>query len=260
MTHDTKNVIKEMMTQNTGRHLLDSGDAYGRNFEKNQKTDLENEPALTMNFHEYGDDGTIQMWPTISTYHYLTAHLEYDETAHKLNKQFEEFADEEDTTRGWLQEMTEWTDTQSGNEDSMTVNTYNEEFNHLSQVLQFIPFTLDYLADEPSETEITKDIYGDYVILQLHNGADVRGGYTKPVIFKVDYDATALMGIGDHLSLYDVDHDQFIGEWVEHEMELNIEETDQLELTDDGYLKHVDGHELEFGAGGFGRKAEIFEV
>ena len=260
MTHDTKNVIKELMRQNTGRHLLDSGRAYGRNFERNREKNLEEQPALRMNFHKYGDDGTIQMWPTIDTYHYLTTHLEYNETAHKLNKQFQKFVDQDDTTRSWLQEMTEWTDTQSSNEDSLTINTYNEEFNHLSQVLQFIPFTLDYLADEPAETEITKDLYGNYVILQLHNGADVRGGYTKPVIFKVNHDATMLMGIGDHISLYDVDDGRFIGEWMQHETDLNIEEIDEIELTDDGYIKHVDDHELEFRAGGFGLKAEIFEV
>ena len=261
MTHDTKKVLKDMMNENTGRHLLDSGDAYGRNFERNRQKNLEKQPAMTMNFHKYGDDDTkIQMWPTIDTYHYLSAHLEYNETAHKLNKQFQKFVDAgDDTTRSWLQEMREWTDTQSGNEDSITINTYSEEFNHLSQVLQFIPFTLDYLADEPSETEITKDIYGNYIILQLHNGADIRGGYTKPVIFKVNHDATALMSIGDNISLYDTDNNEFIGEFIEYEMELNIEEIDELELTDDG-LKHVDGHELEFRAGGFGVKSEIFEV
>lgn len=249
-----------MMTENTGRHLLDSGDAYGRNFEENRSKNLETQPGMTMNFHEYGDDNTIQFWPSINTYRFLVEHLEYDETAHKLNKQFKEFADKQDSTRSWLQEMKEWVDYQSNNEDAATINTYNEEFNHLDQVLRFIPFTVDYVADMPSETRLSKEIYGNYIILQLHNGADVRGGYTQPVIFRVDYDATALMNIGDHVSVYDTDNDEFVGEFVQHEMELNLDEHDELELNSDGYLKHVDGHELEFRAAGFGAKGEVFEV
>lgn len=32
----TKHLIYEMLTENTGRHMLDSGGAYGRNWERNQ--------------------------------------------------------------------------------------------------------------------------------------------------------------------------------------------------------------------------------
>ena len=43
---NTKQLIYKMLTQNTGAHFLDSGGAYGRNWERNQvKTieDFENE-------------------------------------------------------------------------------------------------------------------------------------------------------------------------------------------------------------------------
>lgn len=30
-------IIKNMMCENTGKNLLDSGDAYGRHYEENQK-------------------------------------------------------------------------------------------------------------------------------------------------------------------------------------------------------------------------------
>jgi len=46
----TKEIIYNMLTENTGRHMLDSGGAYGRNWERNQvKTieDFENEPEET---------------------------------------------------------------------------------------------------------------------------------------------------------------------------------------------------------------------
>ena len=49
-------------------------------------------------------------------------------------------------------------------------NTYNWE-NLLSQGLQFLTF-----YDENEDM---------YIILQIHNGCDIRGGYTKPRFFKV---------------------------------------------------------------------------
>ncbi|MEM4036040.1 MAG: hypothetical protein QXU97_05480 [Fervidicoccaceae archaeon] len=52
-------------------------------------------------------------------------------------------------------------------------NTYNFECNLLSQVLQGITFKVG-------------DDY--YVMLQVHNGCDVRGGYTKPRFFKLAVD------------------------------------------------------------------------
>jgi hypothetical protein len=59
-----------------------------------------------------------------------------------------------------------------------TVNTYNYE-NILSQVLQYTVFEGSYCDEEDST----------YVILQTHNGCDVRGGYSTPHVFKVlDFD------------------------------------------------------------------------
>jgi hypothetical protein len=68
-----------------------------------------------------------------------------------------------------------------GDGDAFWVNTYNHESN-LSQVLQFYFWTEGTTGRE----------YGNrindsktYVALQIHGGADVRGGYTVPVIFEV---------------------------------------------------------------------------
>ncbi|MEM4067488.1 MAG: hypothetical protein QXV17_11605 [Candidatus Micrarchaeaceae archaeon] len=58
-----------------------------------------------------------------------------------------------------------------------TFNTYEHDGSILSQVLQGIIFS------DADENDF-------YIILQVHNGCDVRGGYTFPRIFKlvdVDY-------------------------------------------------------------------------
>lgn len=54
----------------------------------------------------------------------------------------------------------------------MTINTYNGE-DLLSQTLQYVYFRCDGT---------------DYVALQIHGGADVRGGYTEPVVFETSDD------------------------------------------------------------------------
>lgn len=64
-----------------------------------------------------------------------------------------------------------------GEGEPFTINTYNGE-DLLSQVLQYTLFSGDA---------------GEFVALQIHNGADVRGGYTKPHIFTFG-----------HLSEYDI--------------------------------------------------------
>lgn len=38
---NTAEVIASMLTENTGRHMLDSGGAYGRNWERNHGRDVE---------------------------------------------------------------------------------------------------------------------------------------------------------------------------------------------------------------------------
>ena len=37
----TKEVIYQMLIESTGQHMLDSGGAYGRHWERNQKMSLE---------------------------------------------------------------------------------------------------------------------------------------------------------------------------------------------------------------------------
>ena len=58
-TRSTDEVIVAMLTENTGRHFLDSGGAYGRNWERNSgKTvaDFKSKPSATLEIWRGGDD------------------------------------------------------------------------------------------------------------------------------------------------------------------------------------------------------------
>jgi len=199
-TPSTTEIIKSMMKKNTGRHMLDSGSAYGRNFEENQKIeDLEDVPHATHDFGMYGDD--IEILTYVSTYHFLKHRVDYDKQAHQLTKQFYEYANSPEL------EDENWLSCMKACFGGCSVNTYNQESN-VDQVLQFVTFDLEYVgyADErdprPEDREFkigdrivraVEEIHGEFVALQIHNGCDVRGGYTAPVVFEAPHNADYLM-------------------------------------------------------------------
>ena len=153
-----ENVIKKMLVENTGQHMCDSGGIYGRHYQKNQIRDFAKEPITETEI--YGDTVTI----SISTYHYLTHNLEITEISEALNKMFKKYMLKSDN--GYFYDMEDFAKEYTANN---TCNTYNFE-NLLDQTLQFVTFEYD---DEA------------YIILQVHGGCDVRGGYTEPQIFKI---------------------------------------------------------------------------
>lgn len=189
---NTANILKDMLRENTGVALCDSGgepkyDAngnyigssygYGRNYEINRHVDFEKISPVTLSF----SNGNIEF--THNIYHWLKERCEYSE---ELNKLFEEFSGENEN-KGWLELMEgfpEYLGTLTDDEGNplygefggiygegkpFCVNTYNGE-SLLSQVIQFV-----YFSDKDNE----------FIALQIHGGADVRGGYTSPKIFSV---------------------------------------------------------------------------
>jgi len=161
--------IHEMLIENTGVHILDSGGVYGRHWERNREIeDFRKTPEA---YATVWKDGDIVIY--ISIFHFLTRTLDIDKTSIKLNRSLERFANREENKRlSWLGVMEEFAVRlkECGWKAYGPWNSYNWD-NYLSQVIQGI--TLYSPKEEP------------YVILQIHNGCDVRGGYTKPRIFKI---------------------------------------------------------------------------
>ena len=188
---ETAAVLAAMLTENTGTHFLDSGgiakyDAggnyvgsdcgYGRHWQRNQHRNFDAEPATVLSF-KYGIEVTH------SVYHRLLERVEYDEQMQEL---FDEFVEDRKVTH-WLQDMEdfpEWLRDRGhevtglyGDGEPFTVNTYNGE-DLLSQVLQYLYMEVD---GEPD------------ILLQIHGGCDVRGGYTAPKAFRVLDDGAYLL-------------------------------------------------------------------
>ena len=197
----TDKILIAMLTENTGRAMCDSGgdpqydqngkyvgstSGYGRNFERNQGRLFVDEPTTKLSIDQYGIDYTINLFG------FLKGHLQYDA---KRQAQFERFARKpEFVNEHWLTIMEAYPDYMRsrgkvvsglyGDSNPFIENTYNHE-NMLSQDIQFLFMNI---MDEDT-----------VVILQIHGGADARGGYTHPRVFTLgdSDDATFLCAFSD---------------------------------------------------------------
>lgn len=162
----TQKLIIKMLTENTGTHFLDSGFENGRMWQRNQGKNFISEPEVNIEFYE-GDDTPLI---TVSTFHYLSGVLNLDPFAIKVNAMLKRkrikgidahwVGECEDVLENYNEQI-EWKGDQ--------FNTYNYE-NNLSQILQGRVFIYDNTP---------------YVLLQIHGGADVRGGYTDTQCFEL---------------------------------------------------------------------------
>jgi hypothetical protein len=174
----TPEILKSMLTENTGRSIFDSGDYYGRNYELNQKLNLDEQPSSEL--RAYVRNGQLDLIVTHNVYHWLDEKIEF---APDMDRNFQRFAQRRPHD-AWLQVMEEFAallELQGatgiyGDGSPMTVNTYNGP-DCLSQVLQYVYYEFKNEA---------------YVLLQIHGGCDVRGGYSRPRAFTLTSELSIL--------------------------------------------------------------------
>lgn len=176
MTNNIQKLIYKMLTENTGTHMLDSGGAEGRAWQRNQKktlADFKAEPVVSFDIE--GAETSEQIEFSVSTFHYLTSGiLELDDLCLKFNRKFATMPDWNSDMYGVSEKAQAWIErNMPEHQIGDSWNSYNGEYS-LDQVLQGTNLTTG------SEYE-----YPSYVLLQIHNGADVRGGYTDAKLFKI---------------------------------------------------------------------------
>lgn len=161
----TAGMLTAMFTENTGIHGMDSGGAYGRNWQKNQgisAIDFLAMPSATYS-RDYGQ-------VTVDSWAYCFSRLSYSPLAEVLTRLMNvwESVDYENRNPWHLGDQREFVENLGGVIRGDGWNTYNFD-NLLSQILQGFEFELHGVT---------------LVLLQVHGGADARGGYTRPVIFE----------------------------------------------------------------------------
>jgi len=187
----TEQKIIEQLTTNTGTHFLDSGGASGRNWQRNQAKDFNNEPESVVEFYQHKNE--VEICITHNVFHFLKNSLEYDE---KLDSVFLDYCNlPKNKNEGWLQITEKFFDhmgvmgTREGDIENppQCINTYNGE-DLLSQTLQYYLFEYRKIG-EYGKHIATVDYDTQYIALQIHGGADVRGGYTRPYIYEYSEDS-----------------------------------------------------------------------
>ena len=166
-------LLWEMLTESTGEHMLDSGGAYGRHWQRNQAEfgnsldSLWRTSPLTIDADNAETSADVIV--SVSVFHYLRQVLELDDVCQEFNEL--ECKEWDGDTYGISKEQQRWLEDQGfsfGNE----WNTYNGE-SWLTQTLQGTNLKKDGCGE------------GDYMLLQIHQGCDVRGGYTNAKLVKL---------------------------------------------------------------------------
>lgn len=158
----TAEVLAAMFTENTGRHFLDSGGAYGRAWERNQGKVVEDfvaAPSTTI-------DWKYECY-SINMFQWLLANLTYDPI---MQRRYE------------LVTM--------GSEDP---HLYDAEVfaakmhdGHKSECRSFNSYNGESLLDGVIQGVLFNRGGDQYIALQIHGGCDVRGGYTAPRMFQMN--------------------------------------------------------------------------
>lgn len=212
--------LYKMLTENTGSHFLDSGGAYGRHHERNaNKTleDFENEPSVTWEVY----NNELDM--TISVFHYLNNQLDLDDLCIKFNE-LNESSDNWDSELfyGVSKEAEEMLmQVEEIDEDNLRINNSYNYDSRLSQVIQYTNFVLN-------------DEY--YVMLQIHQGCDVRGGYTNAKMFKLDNDYDYDNGYMNSEDVYGV-IDNIQVDTSYNGWSLTTEEGEEVKVSDDSNIE-----------------------
>ena len=223
VTHmSTAEAVAAMLTEPTGASILDSGDAYGRHWQRNADrglADWQGQPRAR-----------ADRWGcvSLSVFHYLTERVEYMPEMDAAWQEWAEAADPDDR-QGWLSLADEYAELMHTGDcygelsEPRSWNTYNGE-DALAQVLQGVTYCDDDAV---------------YVLLQIHGGCDVRGGYTRPRVFRVDVDMAAY---------FPYDHADWTVYCTGEDCGAHWDVRGGYEVTDrDGCL--VDALSLEYGEG-----------
>lgn len=156
-------LIFGMLTENTGIALMDSGGENGRAWQRNagkSLADFQNAPVATLE-----DEAHV----SVSTFHYLTeqAGLSLDALCDEYNRK--KVKDWESDIYGVSKAGRAWIDAH-GFTVGESWNTYNGEWN----------------GDATLQGTNLERVGSHYILLQVHGGADVRGGYTDAKLFKLE--------------------------------------------------------------------------
>lgn len=162
--------VYDMITENTGIHMMDSGGSDGRMWQRNTKRTIDDFIAAPTAYLRHD-------MPLVSLFHILSENLIYlpDSTEELLA------LGHADPDSSWDELIEEWVTSRGGTKGA-SYYTYNYE-NSLDQ--DFICNEAELVPIEHSAMRGYAEVDETICIIRSHNGADARGGFSTPVVFTV---------------------------------------------------------------------------
>ena len=164
MDKTTEQVIYEMLTESTGTHFLDSGGASNRHWQQNQTRTLEDfKKDEYVVYNKKYDEITLNIFP------FLNEFLEYNE---EENEHFENYL----KANGFY------------NNAESAFTYFDKALFNAFKIHRENTYNLDCILSQHFQIIYCNAYNVDTIALSIHNGADVRGGYTDFKIFDADTD------------------------------------------------------------------------
>jgi len=172
-THDA---LRKMFNTVPPMSMLDSGGAYGYVWQKNRRRCPSTKEPGTVHVEAVEEGTRLVPSAHIETvlFHHLLNCLRYDEETHEMTASLLRYwhtSDSWESIREWIANRGELVSGPDGFPEPISDNSFNWDTSH-DQVFQF--------------TNWSEDGWNEFVALQIHQGCDVRGGYTAPKVFRVE--------------------------------------------------------------------------
>jgi len=179
----TAEALHSQWLEPTGRNMLDSGGAYGRNWQRNQGKPVEawtEAPEVTV------DDWGV----TVNTFQLLLKHLTYTPRSARLEASFRRYVERTPEGEAYFNahdSVEDWLDQDLGVTPEDNLDSYNS----------YNTYNFETLLDSTLQAVEFPTVTGRYIALSYHGGCDVRGGYTDYKVYEVCGDYCLLAAYGD---------------------------------------------------------------
>jgi hypothetical protein len=220
MKKQIEKTVYDMLRENTGQHFLDSGGSSSRHWQRNQGKTLQDFINEDEQVFEV-DIENNEVIRTVSVFHYLAGGgscLELDEICNEFNEIQDKSTDDKWSNfdiYGVFQSGADYLESFEDFQIKFDWNTYNGE-SDLSQVLQGANITINGES---------------YVIIQIHGGADVRGGYSDAKLFKVNDEGYINEYLFEYMDSYYLNEElEYIDKMTDYWDSSKVYEGEKLEL------------------------------
>lgn len=221
MKQQIEKIVYNMLTENTGKHFLDSGGSSSRHWQRNQSKTIEDFINEDEQIFEV-DIKTNEIIRTVSVFHYLAGGgscLELDDICNEFNEIQDKSTDDkwaDFDIYGVFQSGADYLEAFEDFQIEFDWNTYNYD-SDLSQVLQGSNITIND---------------NEYVIIQVHGGCDVRGGYTNAKLFRLAHMPGGCINeaLLEYMDSYYIEEElEYIDKMIDYWDNTKIYEGEQLE-------------------------------